>query len=174
MTKSIPFHYRKAVIFTVKFLVIYGILYVLHFAWIKTAFPNTEIFTDFTALQTQWLLSLWSENIHLSWDTDYPKIYLENSTGIVLVVYAGCNGVSLYIVFLAFVLAFFKPSLKLGLFVFLGLVVLNISNVFRAAALYYISIHVPDQLYFYHKYIFNIMLFLEVFGLWYYATKKIV
>ena len=173
MIKRIPAYYRRALIFTIKFLVIYFVLYVLHFVWIKTAFPNTEFFTDFTARQTQWLLNLWSENIQLTWDVDYPKIYLENPSGVVLAVYAGCNGVNLYIVFLAFVLAFFRPSLQLALFIGLGLLILNFSNVFRAVALYYISIHVPDQLYFYHKYIFNIILFLEVFGLWYYATKKI-
>ncbi|MCG8386780.1 MAG: exosortase/archaeosortase family protein [Cytophagales bacterium] len=173
MIRSIPANYQKAIKFIIKFLAIYFVLYILDLTWIKNNFPKTIFFTDLVAYQSKWMLGIFSETVQLTWDENYPKIYLSNSERTVLAIFAGCNGVSVYIVFLSFALAFFRPSVKLFLFVLLALIVLNFSNVFRALSLYYISLNMPGHLYFYHKYVFNVVIFLEVVALCYYATKKI-
>jgi exosortase/archaeosortase family protein len=84
----------------------------------------------------------------------------------------GCNGLNMYALFLGFVIAY--PSgmvLKLA-FGTLGLSALIGVNVARCVGLAVLQIYYPDFTVFAHHYIFNVLTYAAVFGLWYWFTKK--
>jgi exosortase family protein XrtF len=163
---------KKAGLFVVKFLALYFGLNLLYYGWVRLAFPETIFFTDLAAYQTVFFLELLGEPVTSLVDNLYPKIYILQGSEYILSVYEGCNGVSLFIIFSSFIIGYFKLDWKLTVFFLFGLLIINISNVLRIAGLYYISIYFPQQVYFYHKYLFTGILFIIVISLWYWAINK--
>lgn len=83
-----------------------------------------------------------------------------------------CNGLNMYVLFLGFLVAFPGAlSLKLR-FGTIGLMALIAVNVGRCVALASLQIHHPTFTVFAHHYIFNVLTYAAVFGLWYWFTKK--
>jgi exosortase/archaeosortase family protein len=83
-----------------------------------------------------------------------------------------CNGLNMYALFVGFILAYpASKALKMafGVFGFFGLVGLNVA---RCVALAVLQIHHPEYTFFAHHYIFNVLTYAAVFGLWYWFTKK--
>lgn len=83
-----------------------------------------------------------------------------------------CNGLNMYALFIGFILAF--PSalkLKLG-FGFIGLFSLIAVNVARCVGLAALQMHYPHFTLFAHHYVFNVLTYAAVFGLWYLFTKR--
>jgi exosortase/archaeosortase family protein len=83
-----------------------------------------------------------------------------------------CNGLNMYALFIGFIIAF--PSsiiLKFG-FGSMGLLALIGFNIARCVGLAILQIHYPNFTVFAHHYIFNVLTYAMVFGLWYYFTKK--
>lgn len=87
----------------------------------------------------------------------------------------GCNAISVMILFLAFVFAFYKGK-KTFVFAFLGLVFLHIMNVLRIAGLNILVIEYPKYTKIGHDYFFPAIIYGSVVLLWmiwikYFALK---
>lgn len=77
----------------------------------------------------------------------------------------GCNAVSIMIMFVAFVFAFYK-GFKTFVFVFLGLLALHIMNVLRIAGLNIVYFDKPEYGKMFHDYVFPALIYGSVVVLW--------
>ena len=77
----------------------------------------------------------------------------------------GCNAISVMILFLAFIFAFYKGA-KTFVFALVGLVVLHIMNVLRIAGLNIIYLEMPDYSKIAHDYFFPAIIYGTVVVLW--------
>jgi exosortase/archaeosortase family protein len=86
----------------------------------------------------------------------------------------GCNGLNMYAMFLGFVIAYPAGAVLKLAFGALGLSALIGVNVARCVGLAILQFYYPDFTVFAHHYIFNVLTYAAVFGLWYWFTKKAV
>lgn len=77
----------------------------------------------------------------------------------------GCNAISVIILFLAFIFAFFRGS-KTFLFAFAGLLFLHIVNVLRIAGLNILLVEMPQYSKIGHDYLFPAIIYGSVVVLW--------
>ncbi len=83
-----------------------------------------------------------------------------------------CNGVSLFALFLVYVIAFPGPWKKKAWFIPLGVLAIHFINAIRIALLAYIQRDYPEYLELNHNYTFQIIVYGFVFFLWYIWTSK--
>lgn len=82
-----------------------------------------------------------------------------------------CNGLSLYVLFLGFILIYpSKLKLKI-LFGIMGLIIIVATNIARSVGLVYLSLEHPSYLPFAHHYLYKIITYAVVFGLWVWFIK---
>lgn len=77
----------------------------------------------------------------------------------------GCNTVSILILFVAFIFAFYK-GWKTFLFVFFSVIILHIANVFRIIGLNLVILKHPDYGKFTHDYLFPAAIYGMVVAFW--------
>ena len=77
----------------------------------------------------------------------------------------GCNAISIMILFLAFVFAFYK-GVKTFVFVIFGLLFLHVMNVLRIAGLNIIILELPNYSKMGHDYLFPAIIYGSVVLLW--------
>src|SRR5688572_17996385 len=143
--------FRPALLFLAKFLAIYFIGNILYGLFIETYKDHPDPITSTVTRQSAQLLNV------LGYDTsteDYPnkpKVAMKINDHYVLNVYEGCNGINVMIVFMAFLFAFGGRAKALTFFIPMGLLIIHITNLFRIALLFDLSLDHPDQFYFFHK-----------------------
>lgn len=93
-----------------------------------------------------------------------------NSAG--LIVSEPCNGVSLFVTFAIFIIAF-NGTIKNKLwFIPVGILLINVLNILRVVALCLIINYKPHLLEFNHSYTFTFLMYTIIFGLWIIWIKK--
>ncbi len=92
-------------------------------------------------------------------------MYLVNSRPFVRIV-EGCNALSIMILFVAFVLAFFSGWKKTLRFLVIGILVIHILNIIRIALLTMGLFHYPQHKELLHDIVFPVFIYGVVFGLW--------
>jgi exosortase/archaeosortase family protein len=97
-------------------------------------------------------------------------IYIEGSEGVKII--NACLGWSMMALFTGFVLAYPSKTKPKYWFIPLGIFTIVVFNILRLTAMAAISYISPDLLDFYHRYIFKIILYLVVFTLWIFWTRK--
>jgi exosortase/archaeosortase family protein len=70
------------------------------------------------------------------------------------------------IIFVAFLVAFGPMRKALLWFIPVGLLIIHGINLARIALLFWVSLYMPDFMYFTHKYLFTAILYVVVFLLW--------
>lgn len=85
---------------------------------------------------------------------------------------APCDGITLLSLLLVFVLAFPGPVKHKLWFLPLGLLSVHLINAIRIVSLVIIVSKSPESLQFHHDYTFTILVYLYVFGLWYFWINK--
>lgn len=162
--------FKPTILFLVKFGVTYGVLTLLY-GWYVSSFnehdpPRTDGVTQVVSAQTTTLLNALGYEAHQQQHPTEQSI-LVTVDGIESVrIFEGCNGVSMFILFTAFVIAFKGYWRRTLWFIPAGLVFIHLSNLGRLVALSLISIHYPQHMYFFHKYGFTIIIYVAVFLLW--------
>ena len=84
-----------------------------------------------------------------------------------------CNGITLFSLFMGFVLAYPGPIKSKLWFIPLGLILIHIINVVRVSALVLIVYYAPDTLEFNHTYTFTLIVYGFVFLLWWFCANKL-
>lgn len=165
--------YRHALFFLVVFIGLYLLLNTIYGFYIKAYYPITDPLTVMVSRQVVTLLSWFYEDISLQVSPQLAYCTLQHKGFEVINVFEGCNGVNVMIVYLVFLLAF-SGKLKSTLsFLLAGIALLYLVNILRVMLLFQVSLHFPQQLYFFHKYLFTGILYLVVFTLWYAWVKRV-
>ncbi|MBK0404489.1 exosortase family protein XrtF [Adhaeribacter sp. BT258] len=133
-------------------------------------------FNPFTSLDT-WItmqeVRICSAGLNL---LNYKASYIENSLLInnhpVVLVANGCNGMTLFILFAGFIIAYPGPWKAKLLYMIPSIFLIAILNIFRILALALNSFHNRETLEFNHKYTFTFIVYLFIFGLWMLWIKR--
>lgn len=89
---------------------------------------------------------------------------IKNTSGVIIG--GPCDGLSLFILFISFILVFKGRILAKILFSATGIIVIHFLNVVRIVALAIIVKYFPQHLDFHHSYTFSLIMYLIIFGLW--------
>ncbi len=80
----------------------------------------------------------------------------------------GCNGISIMILFIAFVIAFKGKFLNTIIFIPAGIVFIHVANLIRLSLLSYLNVEWnAEAFHFFHKYGFTAIIYGAVLILWY-------
>ncbi|SFI35968.1 exosortase family protein XrtF [Halpernia frigidisoli] len=85
----------------------------------------------------------------------------------------GCNGISIMILFVAFIFVFYKGT-KTFIFTGIGLVIIHLMNVFRIALLNIILVKFPEYDHMAHDYLFPAIIYGTIVVLWLVWVKYFV
>lgn len=98
-------------------------------------------------------------------DREYRAIGIDGSNG----VYVGdnCNGLSLFAIYIGFIIAFSGKLLPKIVFSIMGILIIHIFNIVRIFGLCLIAYYKPSYLDFNHTYTFTVLMYIIIFGLWY-------
>lgn len=165
--------FKPTIFFLLKFIGLYLVSNLIY-GWFITAWaPLPDPMTQWVTEQSAGILEVlgYTNTVHIH--STKPTTYIEwNGKGIVSV-YEGCNGLNVALVFLSFLFAFGPYKKPLAWFAPLGLVIIHLANLGRVVLLFMVSVHMPDALYFMHKYLFTAFIYLFVFLLWIWWVVKL-
>lgn len=164
---------RKALRFLLVFVVTYLSLNTAYGLYINSYYPTSDPFTQWVSGQVVWLLRFFDPDIRDFISSDGEYIAIANGRENLIFVYEGCNGLNVFIVYLSFLLAFTGSLRQTIQFIFAGLIGIHVLNLGRITALYGVAFYFPDQLYFFHKYLFTGIIYVIVFVLWYLWVKRV-
>lgn len=156
----------------------YFVLYLVHQFLVKRYTFYDQSFIAKIILSAEWCLNtLGYKTFKIIQDTDFQVIGIDGSNGVW--VGSNCNAISLFILFIVFVLWY--PGYQKAKFWFIpfGLVTIHALNILRVVALALISLYKPGALDFNHTYTFTFIVYGYIFLLWMwwvnkYAGKKTV
>jgi exosortase family protein XrtF len=158
--------FKPTILFLAKFLGIYLAGNFIYGLWITSCYPQPDPVTNWVTWHSAEVLT-W-----LGWEVEVVDHASKATTRIlfegrpILAVYEGCNGLNVVIVFIAFLFAFGPVNKSLLWFLPMGLLIIHLSNILRIVLLFWVSIKMPDYLYFTHKYLFTAFIYFFVFILW--------
>lgn len=165
--------YRPALYFLLVFIGLYLLFNTLYGFYIEMYYPMADPLTITISRQVSVLLSWFYEDISFEVLPDLAYSTLRHKGIEVINVFEGCNGLNVMIVYLSFLFAFSGKLKSTLYFLWIGITVLYLINLLRVMLLFQVSLHFPQQLYFFHKYFFTGMLYLFVFALWYAWVKRV-
>jgi exosortase family protein XrtF len=158
--------FKPAILFLVKFLVIYLVGNVVYGLYIESVKSGPDLLTVLVTNNVSVLLNGLGEDTQFRVNAVEPTVSVLKQGNIILNVYEGCNGINVMIVFFAFLVAYGGTIKRLMLFSIVGLGVIHIANLSRIGLLYFISQDYNQYFYFVHKYLFTAILYVCVFVLW--------
>ena len=158
--------FKPAIRFVLWFVGLYFLGNIIYGIYISYCGNSPDNITILVTKQTAWLLQVMGYPVQALANVTLPTVSLRSGSTAVLDVYEGCNGVNIFIVFVAFVVAFGGSQKNLWWFLPLGLTVLHISNLARIALLFWTAMAYQNYFYYVHKYFFTIFLYAMVFLLW--------
>ena len=165
---------QKAILFfLLKFIGLYIVLNTVYGFWIEYYAPLPDPLTKIVTHHTAGLLSLAQDNVTVGEVLDSPNVPLQQEGRTVVSVFEGCNSLNVMIVFVSFIVAFTGTLKKTITFGIIGIVLIYMFNLFRVGLLFYIARYWPNNLYFFHKYLFTGLLYAMVFFLWYLWVTRI-
>jgi len=160
-----------------RFLAIFVGLYlglnILYGLWISVYDLQVDPATTIVTRQSAIILNFLGENTHTKPKESSPSISILNSSGVVVSVFEGCNGINVMIVFVSFIFAFGGERRKIAWFVPVGLILIYLSNLARVIVLYFVATSWKEYFYYVHKYVLTAFLYLLVFVLWWLWIEKI-
>ncbi|HET8754063.1 MAG TPA: exosortase family protein XrtF [Salinimicrobium sp.] len=167
--RQLLFKYRAVIQFLFTFLgsyLLFALLYHLYLENADSAVYYPDFMTHMVAAQSEAVIATFGYLTHLSPTPNFPAMDIYINGNLVSRIIEGCNSVSIIILFVAFMLAFFgklKPTL---LFIFSGIVIIYAMNIVRIALLSIGIYELPQHAHFLHKIIFPLVIYGTVFILW--------
>lgn len=162
-----------AIRFLLVFVGVYLTLNTMYAFYIEHYRPSSDPFTQSIAKQAAVLLRAADPSIQITPSASTPFVSLYDDRGHVIDVFEGCNGINVMVVYISFLLAFWGSWRLLAMFAVGGMVVIHAMNLIRITLLFGVVCYFPDQLYFFHKYLFTGVIYVVVFVLWYFWVKRV-
>lgn len=149
-----------------RFIIIYLVL-LFAYQFYLTSFKEQGLdpFSRMVAKQVMFVQNTLGYPSALYDDVPKQQIWFHVKTGFVTRMVEGCNAISVMILFLSFVFAFYKGA-KTFVFVGVGLILLHIMNVLRIAGLNIVYSDYPQYGKMSHDYVFPAIIYGSVVVLW--------
>ena len=159
--------YKPFLLFLSAFFGTY-ILLTLCYHFFLNGFDNNKAdsITQFVAENTEIVLSWFYHSIHVEEVLNEPCFSVVFQNQKVARIVEGCNGISVIILFVSFVVAFSGSLKNTLLFVFAGSILIYILNVLRIAALIVLLYFFPKQNHLLHGVFFPLIIYGFIFVLW--------
>jgi exosortase family protein XrtF len=165
--------FKPTIFFLLRFLGIYVVGNLLYGFFITRYYPGPDPVTSWVSHQSAVVVSAMGWKVHVVEMLARPTAFLKYGDDPVISIYEGCNGLNVMIIFVAFIAGFGPATKKMAWFVPFGLIVIHAANLVRIILLFFVTLYLPDFLYFAHKYLFTAFLYLIVFLLWIWWVRKI-
>lgn len=158
--------FRPTILFLSKFILMYLVANVLYGLYVSSFRKRPDPITSVIAAQTSMCLNVLGHNTSWIENTDKPTTQINQGMRPILLVYEGCNGINVMVIFLAFIIAFGPFDRTMIWFIPLGLTLLHLANLVRLILLFEVTTKIPTYFYFVHKYFFTAAIYLVVLLLW--------
>ena len=158
--------YKAAIYFILRFFVVYTILTLLYNQFLNTFENYPDSITELVAEQSKKIVNFFNYKTETAIvETEsFVRFYINDSY--IARIVEGCNGISVYILYISFIIAF-RGSLKHTLlFVILGTAFLYLSNILRVSILSIGLYKFPEHAEFLHQIVFPVLIYGMVFLLW--------
>jgi len=144
------------------------ILLTLLYQFFLNSFESHKIdsITRFVAQNTETVLSWFDKSVIMTESSTEPFFTLYYHQRGILRIVEGCNGISVIILFVSFVLAFSGSLRNTLLFIFGGSLFICILNVLRIVILTVLLFNFPEQLHLLHAILFPLFIYGVVFIMW--------
>jgi exosortase family protein XrtF len=164
---------KKAIRFLLVFVGLYFALNTIYGFFIQHYYPTSDPFTRIISSEVVWFLSLFDYSI-IGYTSQFSEyITVGNERENMIYIFEGCNGLNVMIVYLSFLVAFQGPRKLFIQFLGIGILGIHLLNLARVSLLYGVAFYFPEQLYFFHKYLFTGIIYSIVFVLWYLWVRKV-
>ena len=159
--------FKPFLIFISTFFAAYILLTVIYKFYLNS-FEATEVdgITNIVGHNVDQLMRLFNCDISIFKSAFDPYLEVWYNQKYTLRIVEGCNAVSVFILFVSFVIAFsgkFKTTL---LFILLGVFIIYLFNVIRIALLTILLFHFPEHEHILHGVLFPLIIYGMVFILW--------
>lgn len=167
--------YKPFLFFLGKFLLTYLVLtfsYEIYLGQFDVNKFEVDGFTQLVAKQTKELLVFFSCKTAIFNNINEPSIKLLFNQNYVARITEGCNGLSVIILFIAFVVAFTGKLRHTILYIMAGSLLIHILNITRIALLSVLMFYFPEYEHILHGVIFPLFIYGVVFVLWVIWVRK--
>lgn len=159
--------FKPALRFLLVFVGLYLIGNVIYGLFISYRENMPDEMTNLVAHQSARILRLFfGYHVNAVLNSTGPTVFLKTGEHVVLNIYEGCNGINVFIVYSAFIIAFKGSLKKVFWFIPLGIIILHVSNLLRIVFLYWTAVNFYTYFYYVHKYVFTVIIYAVVFILW--------
>lgn len=162
---------KKAIQFLLVFVLVYLALNFIYGFYIQHYYPSSDPFTNWVATQVVFILRWFDGSIQSFISSYNGDIAIANDRENMIYIFEGCNGLNVMIVYVSFLIAFTGPLNSFLKFTLAGFIGIYILNLIRLVLLYGVTFYFPDQLYFFHKYLFTGIIYVAVFVFWYFWVR---
>lgn len=162
-------HYRPFLLFLGKFLfanLLFTFIYESYLGKFDVSKMEMDGFTQLVANQTKELLLFFNADVRIAPNATEPAVNLYYNQKPIARIIEGCNGLSVIILFIAFIIAFSGKWKSTVLYIIGGSLLIHILNVVRIALLCVLLYFFPEQEHLLHGVIFPMFIYGVVFILW--------
>jgi exosortase family protein XrtF len=177
LLKALIKQYRPVIRFVLVFFGSYTLLAGLYGFYLNTsdlAPGKPDMITGLVARQTQAVIQSLGYQVEIAASQKRPALNVSLNGLHVVNVVEGCNAVSVIILFIAFVLAFWRGFWRTLLFVFAGATLIYALNIVRIALLAIAIYEYPEWTDFLHGVLFPLLIYGLVFVLWVLWTRQLL
>lgn len=159
--------YKPFLVFLASFFGCYVLLSLLYHFYLSSFGGNavdtvTQIVAQNSAKVISWFFMRIQPEVFAG--EPFVRIYFQNKYIVQIV--EGCNGVSVVILFISFIVAFSGSLKNTLLFIFGGTLLIYILNVLRIAMLIVLMYYLPEKKHLMHSVLFPAVIYGAVFILW--------
>lgn len=165
--------FRSEISFLLKFIGLYFLLNTLYGLFVEAYAPTVDPITYFVSQNVEVLLSFFHKDVAITTDVNSKYVAVIHNQQTIINIFEGCNSVNVLIVFSVFMVSFSSRWIYYLKNLVFGIFILYLVNLARILLLFFISLHLPKSLYFFHKYFFTAIIYTVVFFLWFIWIKGI-
>lgn len=155
---------KQSIFFISKIIVLYIALQAFYNFWLSPYTPVDRKLIGLIISQAEWLLTQMGYELLTPNPSYTSHMGVEGSSGVVIG--NPCDGLSLFILFVSFLIAFKGKWWFKLIYISFGIAIIHFLNVLRVLALALIVVYSPESLDFHHSYTFTLFIYLIIFLLW--------
>ena len=152
---------------------VYLVWYVLYAYWLKDSTMLDEYLIHSMVWVSEYILTAMGFALYEFASGDLRwQLGIANSPGL-LEIGAECDGLVLFVLFAAFVVAFPGPARRKLWFIPAGIAAIHLANLIRVVSLVMVNFYWPRSLAFNHDYTWTVLIYGFIFWMWYLWTTRL-